>query len=204
MSDRGTVTISGRLLAERWRDDTASRFNVAVEPGALEPVRQAIVERLGSRYVLKILRSREMVDYHVVAIDRAFAFTDAIQLLIAIVTVAGIFDLLLAAIWERRRELALWRLIGADEAVVRRSIVIESATIGGLGALLGSAVGLVTGWIWIRFNFRYLLGYALDYRFAAAPAARYAALVLLMTFVAGFVAARHATRTPILSAIRTE
>jgi putative ABC transport system permease protein len=204
MSDRGTVTLSRRLLAERWQDDAASRFNVAVDPGMLEAVRRTIVERLGPRYRLKILRSREMVDYHVAAIDRAFAFTDAIQLLIAIVTVAGIFDLLLAAIRERRRELALWRLIGADEAVVRRSIVIESATIGGLGALLGSAVGLVTGWLWIRFNFRYLLGYALDYRFAYAPALRYAALVLLMTLVAGFVAARHATRTPILSGIRTD
>jgi putative ABC transport system permease protein len=204
MSDRGTVTISRRLFTERWQDDLVSRFNVAVQPGALESVRQAIGERLGSRYRLKVLFSREMVDYHVAAIDRAFAFTDAIQLLIVIVTVAGIFDLLLAAIWERRRELSLWRVIGADEAAVRRSVVIESATIGGLGALLGSVVGLVTGWIWIRFNFRYLLGFTLDYHFAYGPAARYAALVMLMTFVAGYVAARQATRQPILSGIRTD
>jgi putative ABC transport system permease protein len=205
MSDRGTVTLARRMFRERWEDGSANRFNVnVVQPDAIEAVRQAIVKRLGARYRLKVFLSREMVDYHVAAIDRAFAFTDAIQLLIAIVTVAGIFDLLLAAIWERRRELSLWRVIGADEQTVRRSVMIESAAIGGLGALLGTVIGLVTGWIWIRFNFRYLLGFTLDYHFAYSPAARFAAIVMVLTFAAGWVAARHATRQQILSGIRTD
>ena len=64
----------------------------------------------------------------------AFAFTDAIQLLVAIITVAGIFDLLLTAIAERRAGARPLASDGADDHVVRRSIVIESATIGVLGA----------------------------------------------------------------------
>ena len=205
MSDRGTVTFNRRLLVQHWEERTVSRVNAAVDPAeSLETVRRRIAESLGDRYRLKVMLTREMVEYHVAAIDRAFAFTDAIQLLVAIVTVAGIFDLLLAAIWERRRELALWQVIGADQRSVRRSVVIESATIGALGAALGAVVGLVTGWIWIRVNFRYLLGFALDYHFALGPALRYALLVMAMTILAGYGAARQATRQSVLSGIQTQ
>src|SRR5207244_3146385 len=79
------------------------------------------------------------------------------------VTIAALFDLLRSAIFERRRELAVWRLIGADEAAVRRSIIIESGTVGAIGAVLGVVVGFVTSWIWVGVNFRYLLGYSLEY-----------------------------------------
>jgi ABC-type antimicrobial peptide transport system permease subunit len=118
--------------------------------------------------------------------------------------VAGIFDLLLAAISERRRELALWRVIGADERAVRQSVIIESATIGALGALLGVAVGFVTSWIWIGVNFRYLLGYYLEYHFALGPTAWYVALSMIMTVGAGYAAARYATQQSVLDGIQNE
>jgi putative ABC transport system permease protein len=205
MSDRGTVTINRRLLVDRWGETTVHRLSVFLEAGTLpERVRQQIAEHVGAHRRLKIMLPGEMVDYHVALINRAFAFTDAIQLLVMVVTVAGIFDLLLAAIWERRRELALWRVIGAGEPTVRQSVLIESATIGGLGAILGTAVGLITAWIWIRVNFRYLLGFYLDYHFAFDANARYVVLVMGMTILAGYTAARYATRQPVLEGIQIE
>ena len=205
ISDRGSVILSRRLFVERWRELTVSRINVFLEPGAsLEAVRAQIVQRLGSRYRVKVLPVREVREYQEAYVNRAFAFTDAIQLLIVIVTVAGILDLLLSAIVERRRELALWRLIGADDHAVRRSVVIESATIGVFGAVLGVGVGLVTAWIWIRVNFRYLLGYYLDYHLALGTTAWYVTLVMVMTMVAGYLAAQRATRQSVLEGIRAE
>jgi putative ABC transport system permease protein len=205
MADRGTVVINRRLLVDYWKEDTVHRLSVFVEPRApIETVRAAIGRQLGNRYRLKILLPGEMVDYHVGHINRAFAFTDAIQLLIIIITAAGIFDLLVAAIWERRRELALWRVVGADQGTVRRSVIIESATIGCLGALLGTGVGLVTAWIWIRVNFRYLLGYHLDYHVALGANLQYAALVLTMTILAGYSAARYATGLSVLESVQAD
>ena len=141
-SDRGTVIIGRRLFVEHWREPTVNRFLVFLTAGAaIEAVRDRIVARLGKHHRLKVDSLREAMNYNSRKIDDAFAFTDAIQLLIIIVTAAGIFDLLLSAITERRRELGLWRLIGADERVVRRSIVIESATLGAFGAVVGAAFG---------------------------------------------------------------
>ncbi len=203
MSDRGGVGLSRRVFVDRWKDDSVNRISVFVKHGeSVDIVRQRIIDRFGSNFRLKILTLDQVMQFHEQMIIRAFAFTDAIQLLVMIVAVAGIFDLLLSAILERRHELALWQVIGADRRVVRRSVVIEAATIGGLGALLGVGVGLVTAWIWVGVNFRYLLGYYLEYHFALGATLWYVSLTVVMAMIAGYLAANQATRQPVLDGIR--
>jgi len=205
ISDRGAVILSRQVLVDRWREPTVSRINLTLEGDAsVDVVRARIADRYRGQYLLKALSLHEVLAYHDVMINRAFAFTDAIQVLVIIVAVAGIFDLLASAIIERRRELALWRVIGADERAVRRSVVIESATIGALGSLLGVVVGLVTAWIWIRFNFRYLLGYYLEQHFALGSTLWYIGLVMMMTILAGYAAAYRATRESVIDAIQVQ
>ncbi len=204
MSDRGSILLDAGLLADRWEDgliNWALAFVAAgTEPGT---VRETIARRLGERYRLKILTLNQVVQYLSEKIDRAYDFTVAIQLLIVIVTVAGIFDLLIAAIVERRRELAVWRVIGADSAAVRRAVTLESGAVGVLGSALGIAVGFVTARIWVEIHYKHLLGYHLEASFAAGSAAWYMALVMLMTVAAGYGAARYATRQSILGGIQT-
>jgi putative ABC transport system permease protein len=205
VSNRGTILLGRRLFIDRWQDTAVNRIHVFLDPGAsADTVRTAILQQFGKRYQLKVQTMDEGVAYLAGKIDEAYAFTAAIQLLMIVVTLAGVFDLLLADLWERRRELALWRVIGADDRVVRRSVVIESATIGALGALLGLAVGAVTTWIWVRINYRHLLGYYLDLHFAFGTTIWFVALVLVATTAAGWGAARHATRQPILDGIQVE
>lgn len=205
MSDRGAVAVSRRLLERYWDDRSVNRLSLFLEDGAsIATVREHVQQRLGGRYRLKVLSVAEVVRYHSDAIDRAFSLMDAIQLLVVIVAVAGVLDLLLSAILERRRELGVWRLVGADERAVRRSVVIESATIGVCGSLLGLAVGAVTAWIWVGVNFRYLLALYLDYRFPVASAAWFVGLAMTMTMLAGYLASTTATRQSILDGIRAE
>jgi putative ABC transport system permease protein len=205
MSDGGSVILNRSLLTKYWKDSSVSRIHVFANPGvSLDALRSAIQAKVGKQYRLKVLSTGELVRYHSDMVNRAFALMDSIQLLIVIVTIAGIFDLLLSAIIERRRELGVWRVIGADERMVRQSVVLESATIGAIGAMLGIVVGAITAWIWVGINFRYLLGYYLDYRFAFAATAWYVALVLVTTVIAGWAAARQATRQPIVDAIQAQ
>jgi putative ABC transport system permease protein len=205
VSDRGAIWLDRRLLVERWQDPAISWVLVFRRDGtAVDVLRAEIAAALGRRYRLKILSMAELDAYLTDKIDRAYAFTVAIQLLVAVVTAAGIFDLLLAAIWERRRELAVWRVIGADERTVRRSVILESAAIGALGSILGLLVGGVTTLIWVHAHYRHLLGYYLELHFAYGPTLWYVALVMAMTMVAGYAAARHATRQSVLQGIQSE
>ncbi len=167
-------------------------------------LRRAIEDKIGKRFRLKILTLAELADYHDRMITRAFSFTRAVELLVVIVTIAGILDLLFSDILERRRELALWRLTGAEHRVVRRSIVLESSGLGTLGGVLGFVVGAVTAWIWVRVNFRYLLGYYLDFHFDVWAAIWYVGLALAATMLAGAVAAQRATSEPVLEGLRAE
>jgi putative ABC transport system permease protein len=205
VSDRGAIWLSANLLTTRWMDDTISWMMVfAMSPKELPVLRDRIARQLGNRYQLKVLSLADLDAYLADKIDRAYAFTLAIQLLAAVVTVAGIFDLLLAAIWERRRELALWQVIGATTHAVRRSVVIESVVIGLLGSILGVAVGLVTTIIWVQAHYRHLLGYYLELHFPFASTVWYVLLILVMTVAAGYAAARYATRQSILDGIQVE
>jgi len=205
VSDRGSVIMSRDVLSKYWQENGANRFLISVAPGvSIKYVREEIQGELGATYRLKTLSTKELLQYHTDQIDRAFAVMNSIQLLIIIVTIAGIFDLLLARIMERRRELALWQVIGATRSAVRRSVVLESMTLGTVGALLGAGVGLVTTWVWIAIHFRELLGYYVEYHFAVGALAWYVALVLVMTLVAGYAAASRATKESILDGIRNE
>ena len=124
--------------------------------------------------------------------------------MIAIVTIAGILDLIFSAIIARRRELALWRLIGAGDHVVRRAIVVESLAIGAMGVALGCVVGAIASYLWITVNYRYLIGYFFDFHPAWRSIGISVALVLVMTLLAGILAARFATRQTVLQGIRSD
>lgn len=205
MSDRGSVILNRRLLVEHWNDHAVNRIHVFLRPGAAaEDVRTRIAARLGKDYALKILMPGEVVAFHAEQVARAFVLMDAVQLLIVVVTVAGILDLLLSSIVERKRELSLWRMIGADEGAVRRSVVVESGTIGAMGGILGIALGFVTSAIWVGMNFRYLLGYYLQFYFAWTSAFRFLVLVAAMAMTAGYLAAVAATRQSTLDGLRID
>jgi putative ABC transport system permease protein len=204
VSDRGTVLIEIDTFKHHWQLDDLSRIHVQAAPDAnIHELRDKIVAAVGGQHQLKVLTLREVFEYHDDKINSAFAFTAALQLLLCIVTVAGIFDLLVSRIVERRHELAVWQLVGAPSDLVRRSIVLESVMIGAFGAVMGIAAGLVTSWIWVMFNFRYLLGYYLEFHFASATALWYVTIVLMTTMGAGYAAAHVAYNRDLVERLRT-
>src|SRR4029450_8673463 len=112
--DHGSVLLDRERFASLWSDTQVNHFNVFLEPPAtLSEVRQSIARALRG-YALKILTVPQTLAYHQAMVDRAFAFTYAIQLLVVGVTLAGIFDLLTTQIIERRGEAGVFRALGAE------------------------------------------------------------------------------------------
>ena len=77
-------------------------------------------------YSNRTLRN-EMLD----VFDSTFAITYALELIAIAVAMLGVAGTLLTLVLERRRELSLLRLTGADRRQVRRMVIIEAALIGG-------------------------------------------------------------------------
>jgi putative ABC transport system permease protein len=203
--DQGSVIMGRDRFARIWGDMLVSHFNVFLEPGAdLEEVRRELARTLGQDYVVKVLTVPQTLAYHQGMVDRAFVFTYAIQLLVVAVTLAGIFDLLTTQIIERRREVGVFRALGADGPDVARAIRLEATTIGVAGALLGAVLAVGTSLMWVRVNFRILIGYVLEHHFAALTAAWCVLLAGGVAMIAGHLAARAALRQPVLDSLRCE
>jgi putative ABC transport system permease protein len=203
--DQGSVILHRDRFAALWHDTLVSHFNVFLEPGVeLEAVRSAAVRALGQDYLVKVLTVPQTLAYHQGMVDRAFVFTYAIQLLVVAVTLAGIFDLLTTQIMERRREVGVFRALGADGPRIARAIRLEAFAIGLVGALLGALLAVGTSMMWVHVNFRILIGYILEHHFAALTAAWCVLLTAGVAIVAGHLAARQALRQPVLDTLRAE
>lgn len=204
--DRGSIIMHRDRFIARWSGDTqVSHFNVFLTPSAnVETARSAIVQALRDRYLVKVLTLPQTLAYHQGMIDRAFAFTYAIQLLVIAVTLAGIVDLLTTQIIERRREIGTLRLVGTPEPLIARAIWMEALIIGLSGALFGVIISIGTSLLWVRVNFRILLGYIVEHHFAVLTAVWCVLLAGGVALLAGRLAARRALREPALEALRYE
>lgn len=204
-SSSGSILMSRALYAARWGDPTVSRMNVYLAPGVgVEEAQRRIVAAVGAGRRLKIDALGQALAYVDGKIRDAFAFSRSLQLLIVIVAVAGIFDLLFARIFERRRELATWRVMGASDATVRRSVVVESLALGVLASMLGLPLGIATAWLWVKHVIPSLVGYDIVMLVPARSCIGTFALVLAATVVAGRAAATTAGGAPILDGLRSD
>src|SRR5262249_49059151 len=203
--DQGSIVMSQERFAGLWGDSRVSHFNVFLEPGSdLEAARVAILQALGTRYLVKVLTVPQTLAYHQGMVDRAFVFTYAIQLLVVAVTLAGIFDLLTTQIIERRQEIGIFRAIGAEGEQGGRASQLERRVIGGGGG--GPGVDLPRGGalLWVLVNFRILIGYVLEYHFPMLMAGWSIILAALVAAMAGRLAGRKALREPVLDSLRYE
>jgi len=203
--DQGSVLLDRERFASLWGDTQVSHFNVFLEPETdMQAIRHEIAQRLKSSYAVKILTVPQTLAYHQAMVDRAFMFTYAIQLLVVAVTLAGVFDLLTTQIIERRSEAGVFRALGAEGRQVGRAIRLEAMMIGVAGALLGILLAVGTSLMWVRVNFKILIGYVLEYHFPFWMALWCIVLAGVVAVIAGQLAARKAIRQPILDSLQYE
>lgn len=203
VSPRGSIIMARPTYAAWWSDHRANRFHVWLAPGAaVDEIRAAIAAGPGRDLGLKVLTQRELYDYHRGAVQRAFRFTRALEVLPLAVAGLGLAEALLAVTLDRRRELALLRASGATRRQVARAAVAEAAGVGIVGWIGGVLMGGVLSLLWVRINFTVQLGWDLDFHFATGMLPAAAVAALLVSIPAGLLPARRASRLPVAQALR--
>jgi putative ABC transport system permease protein len=115
--------------------------------------------------------------------------------------VLGIVNTLALSVFERTHELGLLRAVGMSRIQVRQMIRGESVIIAVLGSVVGVAVGLLWGWLFVT---------ALDGQgitvlsIPVLQLALYLVVAVLAGVIAAWLPARRASRLDVLAAIATE
>lgn len=137
------------------------------------------------------------------AVNQQFSFFDAIVGIAVIVGLLGIINTLSMAVIERTREIGVLRALGGSRWRIRRTMLLESLLISVAGSLVGLALGLLVGIVWIvSVRESTLVGLGLEIPTGMLVAI--AALGILIGALAAIVPARRAAHLDPLKALTYE
>lgn len=204
-SDSGSMLIDIHAYQRYWKEFVADSFSVRVrDKKRIEAVRDEIVRRFGHERQLFVLPSGEFKDEIRKVIDQGFAVNHAINIITLLIACLGIIVTLLASVLERTREIGILRSIGMMRNQVSRLVVVESMLLGVMGGLLGSATGIVIGWMSLEGFLKSDYGASMQYHIDVTAILWAMALSTLLAALAGLYPARQAAKTNIVEALSYE
>jgi putative ABC transport system permease protein len=101
---------------------------------------------------------------------------------------------LLTLILERKREIVMLRLIGADRRQVRKMVIIEAGLMGGVSQVIGLAVGLLLSLVLIYVINAQSYGWTIQFHLPVGFLIQSSILILIATALSGIYPARRASQ----------
>jgi putative ABC transport system permease protein len=204
-SDAGVVWMDVHTYRRHWQDTLVDTYEVLVkEKSEIPQVRQAILDSLGQERHLFVLPALEFRNEIKKLLANTSVLFRAVNILVLLIAGFGIIITLLASVLERTREIGVLRAIGMKKNQVAGVVILESALIGTLGGLLGSATGLLLGWIAVEGFFRLDYGASIVYHVDFSAIAWAILLSAGLAALAGFYPARRAAGINIVEALTYE
>jgi putative ABC transport system permease protein len=185
-----------------FRDESVDSFAVMLDDRSAEAdVRRELETLVGG--ALFIQSNAEFKASIRAIVDDFFATTYVMEAIALVVGVLGVANTMIVAVLERRREIGVLRAVGALRRQVRRSILIEAALIGLVGALLGLVGGAALAGITMVIT-ESTTGWVLPYFYDWGTAASVTLLATVAAIAAAWWPARSAARQPVAEALAYE
>jgi putative ABC transport system permease protein len=189
------VVMDRPTFRKYWGDLPPSGVAAYLRDGAdPERVRDEMVKMLDEGHRAFIYSNRTLRTEVLKVFDSTFAITYALELIAIVVAMLGVAGTLLTLVLERRRELSLLRLTGADRRQVRRMVIIEAALIGGVSQAIGLVVGLALSLVLIYVINVQSFGWTIQFHLPAAFLVQSSIVVVIATAVAGIYPAQRAAQ----------
>jgi putative ABC transport system permease protein len=193
-SDRGIILLDRSAYGRLFGAQQPSGLSVYLDPQAdPDDVRAEILTSLEDRHRVQVRTNPALRTEILRIFDSTFAITYALEVVAIAVAILGVMGTLLTLILERRRELALLQLVGADRRQIRRMVMIEAALLGGVSQTVGLAVGIGLSLVLIYVINVQSFGWTIQFHLPAAFLLQSSGLVVLTTAVSGLYPARLAS-----------
>ena len=142
----------GQSEFQTWTGITPTTIEVAVN-GSSEEIERAMSELTQVLPTADIRPVRQILEGEANVLNKMRATLYASSSLIVLTAALCVLATLIGWVFDRRRDFAIMKALGASERLVNAFFAAEAAALGAIGALLGFALGVgVAAWIG-RVNF---------------------------------------------------
>jgi putative ABC transport system permease protein len=136
------VIVTGKSMQESWDSKPSSSSGlrrIRHRPAKLATAADAALKPFPSTDALSIDQFKKKQEQ---GLDQLVGLVFALLALSVIVALLGIVNTLALSVHERTRELGLLRAVGMSKRQVRRMVRAESVITAGIGAVLGTVLGI--------------------------------------------------------------
>lgn len=192
-TERGVVMMDHDTFVRHYGDLPPTGLQAYVRDGVdPEVVRTAILDSLDDGHRVLIYSNRGLRNEVLRIFDSTFAITYALEVIAVLVAMLGVAGTLLTLVIERRRQLTLLRLIGADRRQVRRQVMIEAGLIGAVSQAVGLGMGLALSLVLVYVINVQSFGWSLQFHVPVTFLVTSTVAVIVATAAAGIYPARRA------------
>jgi len=194
-NDRGVVIMDVGTFRRYFGEVPPTGIAAFLKDGAdPEKVRTEMLAAMDEGHRAFIFSNRTLRNEVLRIFDSTFAITYALELIAIIVAMLGVAGTLLTLVLERRRELSLLRLTGADRRQVRKMVIIEAALIGAVSQGIGLTMGFALSMVLIYVINVQSFGWTIQFHLPAAFLIQASIAVIVATAIAGIYPARRAAQ----------
>ncbi len=146
-----------------------------------------------------VIAVESMVMEVIKTMNQFFYLFDAFMGLGLIIGIAGLGIITIRSVHERCQEIGMMRAIGFKSRMVRQSFIIETSMVALIGIIIGTLLGIFTGYIIWRDEFQ-----SLDFDFVInwLPIIVMFLIAFIFTVICIFPASRKASKIPPAEALR--
>jgi putative ABC transport system permease protein len=196
----GTVTIPKQTF-DRLFDVERNQFTfLKVAGGPSEQAKDSVDAALADYPDARVQTRQEWIDKEDEEFQQFLSMLYVLLALSVIVSVAGIINTLVLAVFERTREIGMLRAVGMTRRQVRRMIRHESVITALIGAALGLPLGIFLGALIIEA----LSQYEVQFKIPVGQLILFAVVAVVVGMLAAILPARRAARLNVLRALQYE
>ncbi|WP_166647258.1 lipocalin-like domain-containing protein [Prosthecobacter fusiformis] len=202
-NDSGTLTMDKTLFNSWFGESQPTHVAIYLKPGFdAEAVKTELVQQLDGRGFVAIFTNAGLRQEVLRIFDSTFAITWALEIIAILVAMAGVAATMMTLVLERKDEIRLLRIAGAEASQVRRTIVIESGLLGAVSQGLGLVVGMLLSLVLIHVINPQSFGWSIQFYTPWLFLLGSTLLTVIGTMIAGLWPARRSvSRTFIACAV---
>jgi putative ABC transport system permease protein len=178
-------------------------FMVVAKAGAgsdLGQTQKAVEAALADTPTAGVKTTAEYKKTTVDLVNQILTLVYGLLALSVIISLFGIVNTLVLAVFERTREIGLTRAIGMSRRQVRATVRYESVITSIIGAAMGIVVGIVFAWV-VTTKFA---GQGITFAVPAGQLVAFVIVAVIVGVIAAILPARRAAKIDILEAIHYE